>query len=84
MHQLKEAFDQGDRTAFTRLCAVQQELRDITLYEAKGAQVCARCQWAEERDILFLFLEPGLQTSCPADDVLDTRPCNWSGPPRPI
>ena len=45
MHALKEAFDQGDRTAFTRLCAVQQELRDIALYEAKGAQVRARCQW---------------------------------------
>ena len=60
MHALKEAFDRGDRTAFARLCAVQQELRDIALYEAKGAQVRARCQWAEEGETsssYFLNLE---------------------------
>ena len=60
MHALKETFDQGDRTAFTRLCAVQRELRDIALYEAKGAQVRARCQWADEGETsssYFLNLE---------------------------
>ena len=60
MHALKEVFEQGDRTAFTHLCAVQQELRDIALYKAKGAQVRARCQWAEEGETsssYFLNLE---------------------------
>ena len=60
MHALKDMFDQEDRTAFTRLCAVQQELRDIALYEAKGVQVRARCQWAEEGETsssYFLNLE---------------------------
>ena len=60
MHALKKAFDQGDRTAFTRLCAIQQELRDIALYKARGAQVRARCQWAEEGETsssYFLSLE---------------------------
>ena len=60
MNKLKDAFDQGDRTAFTRLCAVQQELRDIALYEPKGAQVRAHCQWAGEGETsssYFLNLE---------------------------
>ena len=38
MNKLKVAFDQEDQTAFTRLCTVQQELRDIALYKAKGAR----------------------------------------------
>ena len=33
MHQLKRAFDQGDQTAFGKLCEVQQELRGIALHE---------------------------------------------------
>ena len=45
MNQLKRSFDQGDRTAFGKLCEVQQELRGIALHEARGAQVRARCQW---------------------------------------
>ena len=60
MHQLKRSFDRGDRTAFGKLCEVQQELRGIALHEARGAQVRARCQWAEEGETsssFFLNLE---------------------------
>ena len=48
LHHLQSLFESGDRAAFTKLCAVQQELRGIALHEAKGAQVRTRCQWAEE------------------------------------
>ena len=57
---LQSLFESGDRTAFTKLCAVQQELRSIALHEAKGAQVRTRCQWAEEgktSSSFFLNLE---------------------------
>ena len=48
MHQLQRLFEAGDESAFLKLCEVQEELRGIALHEAKGAQVRARCQWAEE------------------------------------
>ena len=60
MHKLKRSFDQGDRTAFGKLCEVQQELRGIALHKARGPQVRARCQWAEEGETsssFFLNLE---------------------------
>ena len=85
MHALKNAFDQGDRTAFTRLCAVQQELRDIALYEAKGAQVRARCQWAEEVETSSSYFL-NLETKHHAQQTMYSihGPCNWIGPSRPI
>ena len=60
LHTLQLLFESGDRTAFTELCAVQQELRSIALHEAKGAQVRTRYQWAEEGETsssFFLNLE---------------------------
>ena len=60
LHTLQSLFESGDRTAFTKLCAVQQELHSIALHEAKGAQVCTRCQWAKEgktSSSLFLNLK---------------------------
>ncbi len=44
MHQLQRLFEAGDKSAFLKLCEVQEELRGIALHEAKGAQVRARCQ----------------------------------------
>ena len=70
MRNLKLAFDRGDRMAFT--------------HEAKGAQVSARCQWAEEGDFFLLLFEPGVETSCPADKVLYLQPCNWTGLPQHV
>ena len=55
MHQFKRSFDRGDQTAFGKLCDVQQELRGIALHEARGAQVRARCQWAEEGETSSSF-----------------------------
>ena len=60
LHILQSLFEPGDRTAFTTLCAVQQELRGIAPHEAKGVQVRTRCQWAEEgktSSSFFLNLE---------------------------
>ena len=60
LHTLQSLFESGDRTAFAKLCEVQQELRSIALHEAKGAQVRTRCQWAEEGETsssFFLNLE---------------------------
>ena len=60
LHILQSLFESDDRTAFTKLCEVQQELRGIGLQEAKGAQVRTRCQWAEEGETsssFFLNLE---------------------------
>ena len=60
LHHLQSLFESGDQAAFSQLCAVQQELRGIALYEAKGAQVRTRCQWAEEGETsssFFLNLE---------------------------
>ena len=34
---------------------MQQELRGIDMHEARGAQVCARCQWAEEGETSSSF-----------------------------
>ena len=48
LRELQWLFEAGDYTAFSQLCAVQQELRGIALHEARGVQVRARCQWAEE------------------------------------
>ena len=39
LHILQSLIESGDRTAFIKLCEVQQELRGIALHEAKGAQV---------------------------------------------
>ena len=55
LHTLQRQFEQGDSSAFTTLCAVQQELRDIALHQARGAQVRARCQWAEEGEVSSSF-----------------------------
>ena len=55
MHQLQARFEQGDVSAFATLCEVQEELRGIALHEAKGAQVRARCQWAEEGETSSSF-----------------------------
>ena len=52
---LQSLFKSGDRTAFTKLCEVQQELRSIAFHKAKGAQVCTRCQWAEESETSSSF-----------------------------
>ena len=60
LHILQSLFESDDRTAFTKLCEVQQELRGIALQEAKGAQVRTLCQWAEEGETsssFFLNLE---------------------------
>ena len=35
---------------------MQQELHSIALHEARGAQVCAQCQWAEEGETSSSFL----------------------------
>ena len=48
LRDLQNLFEAGDQSAFTQLCAVQQELRGITMHEAWGVQVRVRCQWAEE------------------------------------
>ena len=55
MHQLQRLFEAGDKSAFLKLCEVQEELRGIALHEAKGAQVRARCQWAEEGETSSSF-----------------------------
>ena len=60
LHTLQSLLESGDRTAFAKLCEVQQELRSIALHEASGAQVRTRCQWAEEGETsssFFLNLE---------------------------
>ena len=48
MRELQALFEAGDQASFAALCQVQQELRRIALHEARGVQVRARCQWAEE------------------------------------
>ena len=55
MHKLQRLFEAGDGSAFSKLCKVQDELRGIALHEAKGAQVRAQCQWAEEGETLSSF-----------------------------
>ena len=45
LRELQRLFEAGDQAAFSKLCAVQQELHGIALNEG---QVRARCQWAEE------------------------------------
>ena len=55
MHELQHLFELGDPSAFAKLCEVQEELRGIALHEAKGAQVRARCQWAEEGETSSSF-----------------------------
>ena len=57
---LQSLFDHGDSSAFSQLCAIQEELRAIHLHEAKASQVRARCRWAEEGETsssFFLSLE---------------------------
>ena len=56
MHKLQRLFETGDSSAFSKLCEVQEELRGIALHDAKGAQVHARCQWAEEGETSSSFL----------------------------
>ncbi len=55
MHKLQHLFKAGDSSAFSKLCEVQEELRGIALHEAKGAQVHAYCQWAEEGETSSSF-----------------------------
>ena len=55
MHKLQHLFEAGDASAFSKLCEVQEELRGIALHEAKGAQVRAHCQWAEEGETSSSF-----------------------------
>ncbi len=55
MHQLQHFFEAGDKSAFLKLCKVQEELRGIALHEAKRVQVCAHCQWAEEGETSSSF-----------------------------
>ncbi len=55
MHELQHLFELGDPSAFAKLCEVQEELCGIALHEAKGAQVRARCQWAEEGETSSSF-----------------------------
>ena len=55
MHKLQRLFEAGDSLAFSKLCEVQEELRGIALHEAKGAQVRAHCQWAEEGETSSSF-----------------------------
>ncbi len=55
MHKLQRLFEAGDASAFAKLCEVQEELRGIALHEARGAQVRARCQWAEEGETSSSF-----------------------------
>ena len=55
LRDLQHLFEAGDQSAFTQLCAVQQELRGIAMHEARGAQVRARCQWAEEGETSSSF-----------------------------
>ena len=55
LRELQSLFEAGDAAAFSQLCTVQQELRGIALHEARGAQVRARCQWAEEGETSSSF-----------------------------
>ena len=55
MRELQTLFEAGDQASFVVLCKAQQELRSIALYEARGAQVHARCQWAEEGETSSFF-----------------------------
>jgi hypothetical protein len=60
MTDLQRHFEAGDSSSFAQLCAVQEELRNIHLNEARGAQVRSRCRWAEEGEAstsFFLNLE---------------------------
>ena len=57
---LQGLFDPGDLSAFSELCAIQEELRAIHLREARASQVRSRCRWAEEGETsssFFLSLE---------------------------
>ncbi len=55
MHKLQRLFEAGDSSAFSTLCEVQEELRGIALHAAKGAEVRACCQWAEEGETSSSF-----------------------------
>ncbi len=55
MHKLQRLFEARVASAFAKLCEVQEELRGIALHEAQGAQVRARCQWAEEGETSSSF-----------------------------
>jgi hypothetical protein len=60
LKQLQRLFYGGDSSAFTELCAIQEELRGIHLREARAPQVRSRCRWAEEGETssaFFLSLE---------------------------
>ncbi len=52
---LQGLFDSGDSSAFSELCAIQEELRAIHLREAKASQVRSRCRWAEEGETSSSF-----------------------------
>ena len=55
MREFQALFEAGDQASFAVLCQVQQELRRIALHEARGAQVRACCQWAEEGETSSSF-----------------------------
>ena len=60
LKHLQRLFDPGDSSAFSQLCAVQEELHAIHLREARASQVRARCRWAKEGETsssFFLSLE---------------------------
>ena len=48
-------FEARDQASFATLCEAQQELCNIALHEARGAQVRAHCQWAEEKETSSCF-----------------------------
>ena len=52
---MQRLFEAGDQAAFSKLCAVQQELRGIARHEARVGQVRAHCQWAEEGEASSSF-----------------------------
>ena len=55
MRELQALFEAGHQASCATLCEVQQELCNIALHEARGAQVRARCQWAEEGETSSSF-----------------------------
>jgi hypothetical protein len=71
MHTLQRLFKASDPSAFAQLCWVQEDLREIVLHEAWGAQIRARCQWAEEGESSSYFF--GLEGK-------HTRHIRWSSP----
>ena len=73
MHQLQQLFEHGNQAAFGQLKEVHQELRQIVLHEARGAQVRARCQWAEEGETSSSFFFNLQSKRCGKCNMLSIR-----------